>query len=51
MPSERDMRGIVRDVRSARVLVETGIARRRTYTLTRDGKKHLQSWKADEDGM
>lgn len=36
-PSERDIRGIVRDVRSARVLVETGIARMEIWIVTRDG--------------
>jgi len=48
-PSERDIRGIVRDVRSARVLVETGIARRKICTLIQNGKENLQIWEFEED--
>lgn len=48
-PSERDIRGIVRDVRSARVFVETGIATRKICTLIQNGKENLQIWQFEEN--
>ncbi len=39
----------MRDVRSARVLVETGIARRKICTLIQNGKENLQICEFEED--